>query len=313
MKNVIIPILGAVSIISTGAVAWLLATPASVDPRSVKLESDLQDARKTIAQLRAELAKKPATVVAPSTQVADVPMETAPAVPPGQGNLRDMLTTPQMRAMIDEQQAAQIEVGYARLFEHLQLNPEERENFKNLLTARQKMMTDLSLQLMDPKLTPQKRQELIEETKHQRSVYEASIQKFLNEPADYKTFQHWDGTLPERTQYDTMGRSLFAASQEPLNQAQEQQLIDLIAEVRKSPYSVGGLNDQTGTDPNKLTDEMIRQQELQIDSNNRIVSERAASFLTPGQLQTLTAYLNQTKAVAKSSLGVSKLILQGTK
>ncbi|MEN3943602.1 hypothetical protein WJU23_20050 [Prosthecobacter sp. SYSU 5D2] len=313
MKNLLIPVLGAVSIISIGAVAWLLATPASVDPRSVKLESELQEARQTIAKLRAELARKPAAQPA-STQLGSAATDSpapATAATDSQGNLQEMLRTPAMRAVIDEQQAAQIEVGYAQLFEHLGLNPEERQNFKQLLTARQKALTDLSLQLMNPNLTPEQRQELIAEAKNQQSVYNASIQKFLNEPRDYQTFQQWEAVQPERTQYDTIGRSLFGASGEPLSPEQEQRLFTLMAQVRTSPSSVGGLNDQTGTDPNLLTDEVIAQQLRQIQDNHRIVAERAQEFLTAGQRQTLNSYLQQLEAMSRSSINVSKMILRG--
>ncbi|TDU70988.1 hypothetical protein EI77_02106 [Prosthecobacter fusiformis] len=313
MKNILIPILGAVSLISTAAVAWLLATPASVDPRAVKLESELQAARQTIARLKAELARKPAALAPVATTQPDGPtMETPPAevAAPNQGNLRQMLSSPAMRTIIDQQQAAQIEVGYAELFEHLQLNPEEKEHFKKLLTSRQKILTDMSLQLMDPNITPEKRQELLAETKRQRSLYDASIKEFLNETADWNTFRNWEDTQPERTNYNTLGRSLFGASGEPLSSSQEQQLLSLMAEVRKSPYSVGGLNDQTGADPNQLTDQVIEQQIQQIESNNRIIAERAESFLTPNQRQTLNSYLDQVKAMSRSSLGVSKMILQ---
>lgn len=315
MKNLLIPVLGAVSIISIGALAWLLATPPSVDPRAVKLESELQEARQTITKLRAELARKPAPQPA-STQLGSVASDSSAAVaanaPAGsQGNLQEMLRTPAMRGLIDKQQAAQIEVGYAQLFEHLGLNPEEKQNFTQLLTARQKTLTDLSLQLMDPNLTPEKRQELIAEARHQQSVYDASIQKFLNEPQDYQTFQQWEAIQPERTQYDTLGRSLFSASAEPLNPTQEQQLLTLMAQVRTSPSSVGGLNDQTGTDPNLLTDEVIAQQMRQIEDNHRVIAERAQEFLSAGQRLTLDSYLNQLRAMSRSSLDVSKMIIQG--
>lgn len=315
MKNIVVPILGAVSIVSTGAVAWLLATPASVDPRATKLEADLKEARQTITSLKAELARKataPAVVAsAPATSVADpTPGDTAPSSPGDQGDLRKMFSNPAMRAVLEQQQAAQVEVGYGRLFEHLQLTSEEREHFKKLLTGRQQLQTDLGLQLMDPNLTPEKRQELMTEAKNQLAVYDATIKKFLNDDNDYKTYRQWEDTQPERVQFDTIGRSLFASSSEPLSQPQEQQLINLMAEVRKSPNSIGGLNDQTGTDPTKLTDEMIAQQMQQIESNARIVSERAETFLSPGQQQTLKKYLEQMKTVSKSGIEMTKMILK---
>jgi len=316
MKNIVIPILGAVSIVSIGAVAWLLASPPSVDPRLVKLESDLKEARQTIAQLKADLAKESTRHTANITSGGNLALSqtansTLATTSSEKQNLSQLYSTPAMRAVIDQQQAAQIEVGYAQLFEQLRLTPEERAHLKNLLTARQKVFTDYNVQLLDPNLSPERRQQLIEEARNQHSVYEATIKQFLNDENDWNTFAHWENTKTERTQFNSVGRGLFEASSEPLSQQQEQQLIDLMAEVRMSPSSVGGLNDQTGTDPNRLTDDVIAQQLQQIETNNRIVAERAQSFLTPAQQLTLQNYLTQTQTMAKSGIEMSKMILRG--
>lgn len=320
MKNLIVPILGAVSIVSTGAVAWLLATPPSVDPRTVKLESELQEAKQTIARLKSELARKPASLPigtgvadasgSESTASATAPKPGANGVVPS-GNLREMLTNPEMRKMLSEQQAAQIEVGFGQLFEELRLTPEERTNLKELLTARQNILTDLSLQLMDPNLSPEKRKELMDEAKHQQSVYAASIREFLNSPEDWNKFVQWEDTMPERTYFNTMGRGLFSASSEPLSGPQEQQLLQLMADVRKNPSATAPLNELTGGDPSKLTPEMIQQQLVQIDSNNRIIRERAEAFMSPSQLTTLDNFLAQMRAVAQNSIRTSEMILRG--
>jgi hypothetical protein len=305
MKNIVVPILGAISIISTGAVAWLLATPPSVDPRAGKLESELQEARQTIAKLKAELARKPAAeTVAAASSAPTSSDPTAPTVPvmPNTLNMKERLSSPAMRQMIDSQQAAQVELGYGKLFEILRLSPEDKENFKKLLIARQKMQTDLSLQMMDPNLTPERRQQISDEAKKQAAVYEASIKDFLNEAQDFETFQEWDNTQPERTAFDTMGRNLFAASAEPLSGSQEQQLLSLMAEVRRSPDSIGGLNDQTGGDPSKVNDQVIQRQMEQLDTNHRIITERAGSFMTETQRQTLKTYLDQMKAITKNGM-----------
>lgn len=320
MKNILIPILGAVSVVSTGAVAWLLATPSSSDPRTAKLESELQEARQSISRLKAELARVPKASSQPAAApIAEAPTgDAAAALQPGESgapqdpkNLREMFNSPAMRELLSNQQAAQIEVGYAPLFEQLRLDPEDREHFKKLLTARQTALTDLGLKLMDPNLSEAERQETMAQVNHQKSVFEAGIKDFLNNPADWRNFQNWEATQPERTSFNALGRSLFSASAEPLSREQEEQLIKLMAEVRASPYSVGGLNDQTGGDPNKLTDAVIAQQLQQIDSNNRIIAEQSAAFLTPGQQQTLMTYLDQLKVMAKSSIDTSKMIIRG--
>lgn len=306
MKNLVVPLLGAVSIVSTGTVAWLLATPPSVDPRTVKLEAELQEARQTIAKLKADLASKtaaPAAIASSSGAASADPAAPGgasnPAVPAPPANFREMLKNPGMRTLIEQQQAAQIEIGYGKLFERLRLSPEEREHFKKLLTARQKVMTDIGLQMMDSNTTDQKRQELIAESERQQAAYTDTIKQFLNEQQDYAVFQSWERSLPERTTFDAIGRGLFNASAEPLSPEQEERLLNLMAETRAS-NSGPGINAQTNGDPSKVTEEMLNQQIEQVKARNQIILERASEFLTPGQLRTQQSYLDQALTLAKS-------------
>ena len=63
--------------------------------------------------------------------------------------------------MLEQQQTMQIEMGYGRLFEVLQLNPEETAHLKNLLLEREKTQTDMALKMMDPNITQEQRAALV--------------------------------------------------------------------------------------------------------------------------------------------------------
>ena len=319
MKNPLVLLLGCLSLISTLAAAWLLATPAPVDPRVTRLEADLQEARQTIAQLRADLARRPAAapVPAPSAPAAagapaaavSTAAEVAAAAAGG-GNLREMFRSPAMRAMLEQQHAAQIDLAYGRLFDRLQLSDEERAHFKKLLLERQKAQTDLSLKLMDRALSPEERSRLLAQYEQQKQAFDRTIETFLNEPTDWNSFRHWEDTLPERTQFETAGRSLFSASAEPLNARQEQQLIELMTEARKSLGSAGRQAGNAGANPAAVTAEIIERQLSQMGEQARIIQERATAFLTPGQQQTLQAFLTQSQSLTRTGLEMSKMLIQ---
>lgn len=320
MKNPLVLLLGCLSLISTLAAAWLLATPAPVDPRVARLEADLQEARQTIAQLRADLARRPAaapapvpaapaTAGSPAAAAAATAAEVAAAAAGG-GNLREMFRSPAMRAMLEQQHAAQIDLAYGRLFDRLQLSDEERAHFKKLLLERQKAQTDLSLKLMDRALSPEERSRLLAQYEQQKQAFDRTIETFLNEPTDWNSFRHWEDTLPERTQFETAGRSLFSASAEPLNARQEQQLIELMTEARKSLGSSGRQAGNAGANPAALTAEVIERQLSQMGEQARIVQERATAFLTPGQQQTLQAFLTQSQSLTRTGLEMSKMLIQ---
>lgn len=309
MKNAALILLGLTSAGSLLALAWVLGRSPAPDPRLAALETELTEAKRTIASLKRELEQRaeqpppPPVVAAPASAAS----AAAPA-PSGRAGLREMMTAPGMREAMERQQALQIDITYARLFDQLQLSPQEREHFKKLLVERQKTQTELSLQLMDDKLTSEQRQAIGEQIDQQRTAFDDTIRQFLNHDDDWQSFQHWEKTLPERTQFEMLGKGLFASSPEPLSAQQEQQLIDLMAEVRARPGSGGNLAGKTNLDPALLTDDLVKRQLQQIEVNGRIVAERAAEFLTPAQLQTLKTYQEQTASMTKTGIEMSKML-----
>ncbi|MDZ4286512.1 MAG: hypothetical protein U0984_01060, partial [Prosthecobacter sp.] len=225
--------------------AWMLGRPTPPDPRVAKLESELRTLRQDNDRLRQQLEARPAAVTQtrPSASssgdkaAADLSagLATAPKQPGGISGLRDMMATPGMRAIMEQQQAMQIDMGYGKLMNILQLNDEEKAHFKKLLLEREKSQTDMGLKMLDPNLTPEQKKKLAQDMQAQRKTYDDTIKAFLNDAGDYTTYRHWEDTQQERLQFDMMGRSLFSSSGEPLSDQQEQQLIDLMAQVRKAP------------------------------------------------------------------------------
>lgn len=309
MKNAALVLLGLTSAGSLLALAWVLGRTPEPDPRLAVLETELTEAKRTIASLKRELERR--AEQPPPAPLAAAPAPAAPAAAPaptGRAGLREMMNAPGMREAMERQQALQIDITYARLFDQLQLSPQEREHFKKLLVERQKTQTELSLKLMDDKLTSAQRQAIGEQIDQQRTAFDDTIRQFLNHDDDWQSFQHWEKTLPERTQFEMLGKGLFASSPEPLSAQQEQQLIDLMAEVRARPGSGGNLAGKTNLDPSLLTDDLIQRQLQQIEVNGRIVAERAAEFLTPAQLQTLKTYQEQTASMTKTGIEMSKML-----
>lgn len=309
MKHAALILLGLTSAGSLLALAWVLGRSPEPDPRLAVLETELSEAKRSIASLKRELERR--AEQPPPAPVAAAPAPAAPAAAPaptGRAGLREMMNAPGMREAMERQQALQIDIAYAKLFDQLQLSPQEREHFKKLLVERQKTQTELSLKLMDDKLTSAQRQAIGEQIDRQRTAFDDTIRQFLNHDDDWQSFQHWEKTLPERTQFEMLGKGLFASSPEPLSAQQEQQLIDLMAEVRARPGSGGNLAGKTNLDPSLLTDDLIKRQLQQIEVNGRIVAERAAEFLSPAQLQTLKTYQEQTASMTKTGIEMSKML-----
>jgi hypothetical protein len=306
------------------ALAWVLATPPPPDPRVARLEADLKEARQTISQLRRDLANRPVTPPpAPSRVGGGVPPDMAgatagspgtPAAASGTGpagSLQDMMKNPAMRDLLMQQQAVQIETSYARLFEYLQLSDEEKAHFKKLLVERGKLETELGLKMLDPNVTPEQRQKLIAEAEKNKAAYDQTIKGFLNNDSDWSTFQRWEGTKPERTSFESMGRSLFNASGEPLSTQQEDQLITLMAQVRQSPTPEQAALSRMIQDPSQLNEANFQKMlDYQKATNQRTLQE-AAAFLSPAQLKPLQTYHDQLIETFKTSWQLGSMFRQG--
>lgn len=317
--------LAAALLTSSVALAWVLATPPPVDPRVARLEADLKEARLTISQLRRDLANRPVTPppapsrvgVGTSPEIAGLPAggpgtpAAAAATPGAGGSLQEMMKNPAMRDLLMQQQAVQIETSYARLFEYLQLNDEEKAHFKKLLVERGKLETELGLKMLDPNVTPEQRQKLIAEAEKNKAAYDQTIKGFLNNDSDWSTFQRWEGTKPERTSFESMGRSLFNASGEPLSTQQEDQLITLMAQIRQSPTPDQAALSRMIQDPSQLNDANLQKMLDYQKATNQRTFQEAAAFLSPTQLKSLQTYQDQILETFKTSWQMGKALRQG--
>lgn len=286
--------------------AWILGTSSPIDPRVTRLEADLKEARQTISQLRHELADKatalpaPSASAKPSIDVADgkgLAPNGEPAFTPATGGqagaLREMLKNPAMRAMMEQQQAMQVEASYARLMDQLQLTDEEKAHFKKLLVEKQKAETDLGMKILDPNLTAEDRKQIVAQAEKNKNTFDEAIKTFLNDEGDWNSFQAYEDTKPERSSYDAMGRTLFASSSEPLTPQQEQILMNTMVQVRKSPTADQAALSKSLQDPTQINTANINRLLEMMRQNNQRILEQSATNMTPGQLKTLEQYLAQ--------------------
>lgn len=330
MNRIIIPTLAILLVGSVAGLAWFIARPA--DPRLVRAENELQKAREEIVQLKADMARQqvqakvaatlpsaPTSASAPGgasgmqalSKSAPATAAAADANAKSGGALREMFKSPAMKAMMEQQQAMQVDRGYSRLMAFLNLDETEKEHFKKLLVEREKAQMDLGLKMLDDNLTPEQRKQVTTQLEQQKKTFDDAIKTFLNDENDWKTFQGWEDTKPERTQLDTMGRSLFDAASAPLSAQQEEQLVNLMVQVRKEPSNLPKMNDPKNFDPQNMTEEMFQKQLQQMEQKARRVEEEAAKFLTPAQLQALASMNKQMRDLSRVGWETTRIMMKG--
>ena len=311
MKNILIGLCLTACVIF----GWMLARPNPLLEEVGELRRELKMAKNEIARLKeAQTTQKVGvaatglTPLSPTTPADDHP---APANGPGP-NLRKMLEMPAMKEMLKAQNLAQIDMFYGRLFDLFELNPEEKENFKQLLAVRLGAQTELGLKLTDTSLTPEQRQQITDEFQASKAHSDEQIRTFLNFDDDYQTFEHWEDTQPERMGFEMMGgRGHFETAGEPLAADQEEQLIDIMAQVRKAPSQLPDLSQPQNLTPDSITAEQIALQMQKFDRDATLVSQRSAAILSPAQLQALKKFQEQMRAMSEMGLKMSQTILQG--
>jgi hypothetical protein len=224
-------------------------------------------------------------------------------------SLGQMMADPAMREMAVQQQQAQLEQQYAGLFNYLQLDPEEKLHFKQLLAARVRAKMDLALQLMNPTLTTQQQQAIVAQMKEQEQQSNTGIQQFMNDGNDYQTFLRWEDSLGERGMVQ-MGRPVFENARVPLNEQQENQLVELMAGVRQSNKTLPNLWKPEEMVGQQVTDGFIQQQLAKYDTDAKQVLTGAAGFLSAEQLQALQKMLDQHRSLMQASIKMTQQMVK---
>ncbi len=268
------------------------------EQRMVELDREMAKAARTPAPIPAEEA--PALV--PEAKPVEPVVESAPAAPAGgttnnpMAGLAEMMKNPQMKEMIRSQQKISIDGMYGSLSKYLNLSTNDMDSLKELLLQRQMALMDAGMSMMsgsgaDPKQAAADAQAL-------RADYDKKIQDLLG-PQDYPVFQDYEKSAADRMSVQMFKSSLPADS--TLTDQQEESLITAMAEERKAVPATSALNNQT-PDPSKFTDEGIADTLKQMDALQQRDAERAATILTPTQLDQFTKFQQQMNSMAAAGM-----------
>ena len=320
MNRTLIIFLALVACGSLATMAWMMGTPAPADPRLAALQAENETLKKEVGRLKEQLAHRAALAAAPKPSApatsarpevgADLAADAAKNSNPA-ADLREMMTSPGMRAMMEQQQSMQIDAGYGKLMVLLQLNDEEKAHFKKLLLEREKYQTEMGLKLLDASLTPEQRKKISDDLVAQRGKFDETIRAFLNDNKDYATFQQWEETQPERIQFDMMGRTLFSSSNQPLSEQQEEQLFNLMANARKGPTAPANILDPGQSDPTQITEQRIAEYIRGLEASHGKLVQQAAGMLSPEQLKIFEAYLGQARDMARTGASTFGAMVKG--
>ena len=266
----------------------------------------MADAEKAAAKLAptpvpSEEAPAPvaeAKLVQPVVASAPVPQTTPES---GRTNgimsgFAQMMKNPQMKEMMRNQQKVGITSMYGALSKYLNLSTNDMEALNQLLLDRQMAMVDSGMDLMngsgaDPKQAATDAQAV-------RADYDKKIQDLLG-PENYPVFQDYEKTAADRMSVQMFKGSLPADA--TLTDQQEDSLVTAMYEERKALPATSMVNNQT-PDPSKFTEEGIADTLKQMQELQQRDAQRAASILTPAQLDQFTKFQEQMNGMQEAGL-----------
>jgi hypothetical protein len=221
--------------------------------------------------------------------------------------LSKMMSDPAMKEMMRSQQKSMIETMYGRLFKDMNLTPEERQKFSELLLDQQTKAMEAGMGIFEEGgLT-----NVTQSVQAQQKESEEQLKALLGEER-FTQYQEYQKTVGDRMQLDQLRRQMETAGT-PVQDEQLQQLLALTKEERErvpAPFP----QDPQGAAANMermLSGEFMEKQMAWQEEINRRVLERATTVLTPDQLKAYEQFQTQQINMQKLGLKMMKGMLGG--
>jgi hypothetical protein len=290
----------------------------SFEASLAELTRERDEARELSQKLDAEvgqLAKKLA-----ESQAAAVKAAANARAQPSIGNqgspgssmktLAEVFKKPEMKDVVVQQNLAQLDMIYGKLYERLQLDNSEKQDLKSLLSERMRAELEVSMLMMSGDVSPQKAVASGQEILKANAESDQKIRAFLNNETDYQTFQKWEQSKPERMIL-SMGAAVFAGTGEPLSIAQEDQLVSAMFAARTQVSSVPDMTKPENFTPGNLSPQSSERILANSDAQAAQVAAGAAVYLSPTQMEALKVFQKQQRAMQEMGLKMSAAMMGG--
>ena len=224
--------------------------------------------------------------------------------------LAEVFKKPEMKDVVVQQNLAQLDMIYGKLYDRLQLDNSEKQDLKNLLSERMRAELEVSMFMMSGDVSPQKAVASGQEILKANAESDQKIRAFLNNETDYQTFQKWEQSKPERMIL-SMGAAVFAGTGEPLSIAQEDQLVSAMFAARTQVSSVPDMTKPENFTPGNLSPQSSERILANSDAQAAQVAAGAAVYLSPTQMEALKVFQKQQRAMQEMGLKMSAAMIGG--
>ena len=327
MKLKVIAVLGLLALVLAGVCAWQAKLLRAAKMRQIAAERTLADEREArgeeerrsraleqrLTYLNQQLFDLSALVgglraaeghraTNASLAAAETESEKAGGFGKNMGKmLSKMMSDPAMKEMMRSQQKTMVNTMYGALFNEMNLTPEERQKFSDLLLDQQTKTMEAGMGLFEEGgLT-----NITQAVQARQKESEEQLKALLGEER-FAQYQEYQKTVGDRVQLDQLRRQMETAGT-PVQDEQLQQLLALTKEERErvpapfpqDPQAAGANMERM------LSDELMEKQMAWQEEINRRVLERATTVLTPDQLRAYEQF--QTQQINMQKLGLKMM------
>jgi hypothetical protein len=214
-----------------------------------------------------------------------------------------MMSDPDTRKFIHDQQRVAMDQLYSPLVKKLGLSAEEATRLKDLLADHMMASSEKAMEVMGDKTARDKTKAISGLTEGQKQ-FDEEVRSLLGE-SRYNQYAEYQETLGERAQLNMFRQS--NSGDKAISEAQTDQLLALMAQEKKAVQAATG-NALLGGDQAAATQAMLSEEqagkllETQELVNQRVY-EHAGEILSPEQLQSFAQF--QTNQLQMLRMGVS--------
>lgn len=217
--------------------------------------------------------------------------------------LAGMMEDPQMKQFMRDQQKGMIDQLYSPLIAQMSLSPEEAARFKDLLADSMMKAAEKAGSLFGAATN---RSEAMKQIAADQKAGEEQLRATLGE-SRYAQYQEYQQTMGERTQLNAF-KQQAAGMQNPLTDAQTDQLLQFMKEEKQSVTSSMGLpSGGPGQEEANLQAMLSEDQSAKLlesqDVINQRVYDRASAVLSADQLAAFGKF--QTNQAQMMRMGMS--------
>ncbi len=222
-----------------------------------------------------------------------------------------MMKDPAMREMMREQQKAMINMMYGGLFKELNLSPEEKDKFKELLTESQMGKVAATQGLLggaQDEATTAAAKQAVADAKKQA---DADLKALLGEQR-YAQYEDYQKNVGERMQLDQLKNHL-AGENVPLRDEQNAQLLQIMKEEKLALPPAISTEQSEMPDQSTFTPQKMDEQLKWMEQYNARVADRAKNVLTPEQFINYQKFQEQQASMQKLGMQMARQMFGGEK